>query len=315
MRHNSTLVAGIAYGAAAGSLWGFAFLGPAMVADFASLQLAMSRYLIFGAVSAALILPRRRDIAGKLKRSDCVTLTWLALAGNTLYYLLMGSAVQLGGITMTSLVIGFLPVAVTIVGSNAEGAVPISRLAPSLLLCSAGAVCIGLQALALPSSTSWAQQGLGLLCAVGALISWTSYAIGNSRALARSKDISAHDWNLLIGVTTGLQGVVLLPSLTFIGTVHDGSAWARFAVVSAGVAILASIVGNAFWNRMSRLLPLTMVGQMILFETLFALLYGLAWERRLPTPLESAAFCFVVLSVVTCIHAHRAPAKAVAAQI
>ncbi|WFU80170.1 DMT family transporter [Bradyrhizobium sp. CIAT3101] len=314
MKLGSTLITGIACGAAAGAFWGFAFLGPAMVADFAPVQLAMGRYLIFGAVSAALILPRWRDIAGRLGWSDCITLAWLGLAGNTLYYVLMASAVQLGGIAMTSLVIGFLPVAVTVIGSNAERAVPISRLAPSLLLCSAGAVCIGLQALALPPSTSLLQQGAGLLCAVGALVCWTSYAIGNSRALARLKDVSAHDWNLLTGVATGLQGLVLIPCLAFIDTEHDAMAWMRFVAVSAGVAILASIVGNAFWNRMSRLLPLTLAGQMILFETLFALLYGLAWEHRLPTTLETAAFCFVVLSVITCVHAHREPATTSSAQ-
>jgi drug/metabolite transporter (DMT)-like permease len=75
--------------------------------------------------------------------------------------------------------------------------------------------------------------------------------------------------------------------------------------VSVGVAVIASIMGNALWNRMSRLLPLTLVGQMILFETLFALLYGFMWEHRLPTMLESAAFLLVVLSVTSCIAAHR----------
>jgi drug/metabolite transporter (DMT)-like permease len=76
--------------------------------------------------------------------------------------------------------------------------------------------------------------------------------------------------------------------------------------VVTGVALAASIVGNAFWNRMSRLLPLTMVGQMILFETLFALLYGFLWERRLPTAWEGAAMVLVVLSVLSCVRAHRA---------
>jgi drug/metabolite transporter (DMT)-like permease len=56
---------------------------------------------------------------------------------------------------------------------------------------------------------------------------------------------------------------------------------------------------------MSRLLPLTLVGQMILFETLFALLYGFLWERRLPSPLEVTAFALVVTSLVTCLAAHR----------
>jgi len=58
---------------------------------------------------------------------------------------------------------------------------------------------------------------------------------------------------------------------------------------------------------MSRLLPLTLVGQMILFETLFALIYGFLWEQRLPSVLEAVAFALVALSVVSCVRAHRAP--------
>jgi len=104
---------------------------------------------------------------------------------------------------------------------------------------------------------------------------------------------------------------VLIPLALLLDVVrHAPIEWVKFAGVSVGVAILASIAGNALWNRMSRLLPLTLVGQMILFETLFALLYGFLWERRLPTPLELAAFALVVLSVVTCIAAHRKPIRA-----
>jgi drug/metabolite transporter (DMT)-like permease len=58
---------------------------------------------------------------------------------------------------------------------------------------------------------------------------------------------------------------------------------------------------------MSRLLPLTLAGQMILFETLFALIYGFIWEKRWPSLLETAAFACVVLGVTLCIRAHRKP--------
>jgi hypothetical protein len=51
---------------------------------------------------------------------------------------------------------------------------------------------------------------------------------------------------------------------------------------------------------------------MILFETLFALIYGFMWEQRLPTLLELLAFILVVLSVLTCIAAHaNGPQRAV----
>lgn len=297
---------GIMCGMAAGALWGLVFLAPELVRDFAPLQLTIGRYLFFGLIAAILILPRWRELVPRLGRREWLALAWLGFAGNTLYYVLLSSAVQTGGIAMTSLVIGFMPVAVTIIGSRDHDAVPLRRLLPSLLLGAGGAICIGWQALAAPVSNSVTSQLIGLLCAIGALASWTSYAVGNSRWLARLDHISVHDWNLLTGLVTGAQALALTPVALILNTAqHSAGAWVQFAAVSVGVALLASILGNALWNRMSRLLPLTLVGQMILFETMFALMYGFLWERRLPTLLEGAAFMLVVASVLSCIAAHR----------
>lgn len=298
-------MAGVLYGAGAGALWGLVFLAPELVPDFSPLQLTIGRYLCFGLISAVLIAPRWRDLTHRLARKEWFALAWLALAGNTVYYVLLAGAVQLGGIAMTSLIIGFLPVAVTVIGSRDRDAVPLRRLAPSLVLCAAGVICIGWQA-TVPVAGHVTAQLIGLLCAIGALVSWTSYAVGNSRWLARLHHVSASDWNALIGVVTGAQVVLLIPvSLAVDRLDHEAVAWMRFVGVSVGVAVLASILGNLFWNRMSRLLPLTLVGQMILFETLFALLYGFVWAKRLPTPLELVAFALLIAGVTTCLAAHR----------
>ncbi|WP_336971012.1 DMT family transporter [Sphingobium aromaticiconvertens] len=298
-------LSGISCGAGAGALWGLVFLAPELARDFSPLELTIGRSVAYGAVSVILIAPYWQSLRQRLKASEWRSLAWLSLAGNILYYILLSTAVQTGGIAMTSLIIGFLPVAVTIMGSREAGAVSLRKLAPSLILCAAGAGCIGWQALALPSSGAVWTQIFGLLSAVGALISWTAYAVGNSRCLSRLDRISAHEWSLLTGMVTGAQSLVLIPITLWLGGMsHDGPAWIRFAVISMGIALLASIGGNALWNRVSRLLPLTLVGQMILFETLFALIYGLIWEGRMPTMLEAAAFGLVVASVLACIAAH-----------
>lgn len=300
---------GIACGMGAGALWGLVFLAPELARDFRPLDLTIGRYLAYGLISVCLLGPRLRTLLPRLGRREWLGLAWLSLAGNTLYFILMSTAVQTGGIAMTSLVIGFIPVAVTLIGSRDRDAVPLSRLAPSLLLCTAGVVCIGWQAIAAPASGAAQASVVGLLCAIGALASWTCYAVGNSRRLAQLGDVSVHDWNLLTGLVTGAQSLLLIPVAVVLDRAHHGAvAWGRFAGVSIGVAVLASIAGNALWHRMSRLLPLTLVGQMILFETLFALVYGFVWEQRLPRPLEVAAFALVVLSVLSCIAAHRKPA-------
>ena len=55
-----------------------------------------------------------------------------------------------------------------------------------------------------------------------------------------------------------------------------------------------------------------MTGQMVIFETLFALLYGWMWERRMPAALEMVALACVVSSVLLCVAAHRRPARVTA---
>lgn len=294
---------GIACAMAAGALWGLVFLAPELANEFTPLQLAAGRFLAYGMFAAALLWPRWPALKAKLAARDWWVLCGLSFLGNALYYVLLANAVQRGGIAMTSLVIGFLPVAVTVIGSRQSQALPLRRLAPSLLLGLAGAACIGWESL----GGQAARGGLaGVLCAVGALVSWTLYAVGNSRQLARLPQVSAHDWNLATGVVTGAQAVLLLMlAWALESNDHTSAQWWLFIAVVSGVALAASIGGNALWNRTSRLLPLTLVGQMILFETLFALLYGFLWEQRLPTFWEMAAMLLVVASVLACVHAHR----------
>ena len=307
---------GIAFGIGAGACWGLVFVAPELASDFTALQLSAARYLGYGLFAAAFIAPRWRRLAPQVHAAEWRALFGLSLLGNIFYYVLLAGAVQRGGVAMTSLVIGFLPVAVTFIGSRREGAVPLGRLALSLVLATVGIGCVGWQSLALASDVPLATRGIGFLCAVGALASWTAYAVINSRWLERLDHISSDDWNLLTGLVTGAQALVLaVPAFLLAGAqagadAHTASQWMRFLGVSAGLAIMASMLGNAFWNRASRLLPLTLVGQMILFETLFALLYGFVWERRLPTLLEAVAMGLVTASVLSCISAHRSPAAA-----
>lgn len=221
-----SLSTGIAYGMGAGALWGLVFLAPELVREFSPLQLTVGRYLCYGMIAVALIAPRWRALTARIERAQWRELMWLALAGNTLYYVLLSTAVQRGGIAMTSLVIGLLPVTVTIVGSRERGAVPLTRLWPSLLLSVAGTLCIGWQALTAPAAAPAAERLFGLLCALAALASWTVFAVRNACCLQRMTQVSAHDWSLLTGVATGAQALVLLPiAFAVEPTTQSAEAW------------------------------------------------------------------------------------------
>ncbi|MEC4592274.1 DMT family transporter [Nitrospirillum amazonense] len=308
MKTDRAVLAGIGCGVMAGAFWGVVFLGPRVLQDFSPLQLAASRYLLYGLVSGVLILPRWRVLKAQVGRGKWLALLRLSLLGNIVYYIFLASAVHLAGVAATSLVIGLLPMAVTLVGSREQGAVPLRMLILPLLLGMVGVSLIGVDLMGRPgvSDVSITERFLGLACASGALASWTLYAVLNSRWLARLPAVSAHDWSLLTGVATGALALLLaVPAFLWHTTPHAVGDWALFWGVSAGVAIGASVVGNALWNRASRLLPLTLVGQMILFETLFALLYGFLWDARWPTLLEGLAILALVASVGLCVGRHQ----------
>ncbi|MFT9257952.1 MAG: DMT family transporter [Acetobacter sp.] len=305
---NRRLGEGVACGMGAGALWGIIFLAPDLIGPFTPMDLACGRYLFYGLFASVLIAPGWRRIGRHIRRADWQRLVWLSLTGNTAYYVLLCSAVRYGGVAMTALVSGFLPVVVACAGRRDSHAVPLVRLAPGMILCVAGAACIAWQAMAEPASAMAPAPLGGAVCALAALGCWACFAVGNSRAIALLDGrVGPMDWNLLMGLVTAFQAGVLAPVAFSLDPVaHPAWLWWRFGLVCAGVALLASICGNALWNRMSRLLPLTLAGHMVLFETLFALLYGFMWEQRLPTRMESLAFCCVMLSLLACVRAHGA---------
>lgn len=303
-----SLVRGIASGAAAGALWGTVFLVPAVLTDFSPLELSIGRYVAYGVVSAALLGMKAWPLMRRLDRAAWWGLVWLSLAGNLVYYFLLAFAVQSAGGAATSLIVGLVPVVVAVVARHDADAIPMRRLAPALALSVAGVTLIAYSALSAQTTqaASWPTRLLGLLCATGALLSWSAYSIGNARWLARRHDLSSHEWSLLTGLVTGALALLLVPVALAVGTpAHESEQLWLFVSMSMGVALFASVLGNAFWNRASRLLPLSLSGQMIVFETLAALLYSFLWHWRWPDVAEWAAIALLVAGIVQCARVHR----------
>lgn len=298
-----SVVTGVACGIAAGALWGAVFIAPELTPGFSALQLSAGRYLAYGIIAAALALPRWRTITGGLARRDWITLAWLGLSGNIVYYVFLAVAVRLAGAAAASFIVGLLPVVITIIGSREQGAVRLTRLAPSLVLAVIGVGLIAASALHQDAGADWQDQALGLACAFGALASWTVFAVGNTRVMARLPHMSSNDWSLLFGIASGAEALLLAIPAFALAPVQHGD-WTRFAAISGSIAIMASVIGNAFWNGASRRLPMTLSGQMVIFETLFALFYSFLWDWRWPRPTEVLAIAALIAAVTWCARLH-----------
>ena len=305
---------GVLCGLTAGAFWGMIFVMPRWLAEFSPLELALGRYLAYGLITVPLLMPRLAGLLRRVMRADCLVLLRHALAGNVVYYLLLSTGVQLAGVAAASLIIGLLPLSVTLHGRRDHGALPLRQLAWPLLLVAAGIVCINVDVFthAAAQNTPWPQVALGMLCAFGALLCWTWYAVDNARFLKRNPRFSGAEWAGLYGISTGLVALLLAVVALTCGAAFAGPGagaardWLRFWSVVSVVALGASVIGNQRWNLASRRVPVTLSGQLLLFETLFGLLYGFIWQHQAPRALEWMAIVLLIAGVAGSVWRHAA---------
>ena len=305
---------GVLCGLVAGAMWGMVFIVPELLHAFTPVEIMVGRYVAYAAIAIGLMSTRLPALLRRLEPSDHIALLRHALAGNVVYYMLLVLGVKLAGVAPTSLIIGVLPIAVTLMGHRDHGAVPLRRLALPLLVAGAGIACINVDTFmqAGTSGADTAGLALGLLCATGALLCWSWYALDNARYLKRSPHFSSAEWSALYGLATGaialLIGAVCLlfwhADITGAAAVASGRDWTAFWITSVLVALGASVIGNHLWNIASRTVPVTLSGQLILFETLFALLYGFIYAQRTPRLLEIAAIVLLAAGVAWAVRVH-----------
>jgi drug/metabolite transporter (DMT)-like permease len=221
------------------------------------------------------------------------------------------------GVAPSSLIVGILPVTVTLAGRRDHGAIDLRRLVGPLMLILAGIACINIDVFrdVLSSSetsapaTSVLTRLAGLACALGALASWTWYAVVNARYLQANRHFDGNEWSVLWGIVTGLIGVLLgailwiLPAGVAQASV-PAARWHLFWIVCFALATGGSWLGNTLWNAAAKRLPLTLAGQMIAFETLFALLYAFVYDGRWPRTPEVLAIVLLLAGVSWSVRQH-----------
>ena len=256
-----------------------------------------------------------RQALARLERSDWIEAAKLALIGNLFYYATLATAIQLAGAPVPTLIIGTLPVVIAVSANlldrrrgGGEDSAPWLRLAAPLALILSGLLVVHADSAAQTGAGGGGDYLVGLAFALCALACWTWYPIRNSRWLrARGPGLS-RAWataqglaTLPVAVAAGI-GYWLWDSMTATGAA--GFAWPLgprpllFVLMCLLLGLAASWLGTLLWNQASHLLPAALVGQLIVFETLAALLYAFIWYGRWPTLAEAAGIVLLILGVI-----------------
>jgi drug/metabolite transporter (DMT)-like permease len=324
-RAGRQLALGVGCALAAGLMWGLVFVAPVMLSEYPPLVLSAGRYLAFGLIALA-VAATDLSALRRLAPADWAQAARLSLVGNLLYYTFLAAGIQLAGVPLPTVLIGTLPVVIAIAANASEGALPWRRLAPSLAVITLGVLLVNhteLARLGAGDETGLARYALGGLLAIGAVACWAWYPIRNADWLREHPTCSPATWSTAQGLTTlplALAGAVaawaqLRVSTTGTGTEPFdfplGPQPALFVGLMLVLGLCASWLGTLLWNQASRLLPTSLTGQLIVFETLSALLYGFIWRGQTPAPLALTGIALLVLGVVIGVRAfHLAPQSA-----
>jgi drug/metabolite transporter (DMT)-like permease len=300
----SAMTTGVAVGFLANMTWGLGYLIPVLLSAFNPVAITVGRYVSYGLLSLVVVLVTGRGMRYPAR------VWWaavrFAISGNIVYYFAIVLGVSLVGAPVVAVILGTLPVTVPLYANRRHRDYPFRTLVPALLLIGLGLVVVN--ALEVDWSGlgehSLGEQLLGIGCAVLSLVLWTWFSVANSTFLKENPQISSTEWSTVIGVVTLVLSAALVPVLlTGNGLFASEAAVPRpslwwLAIGSVVLGILVSWFATLLWNQASVLLPMSLAGQLIVFETLSGLGYVFAVTGRVPPLLEFVGIAMVIGGVL-----------------
>ncbi|MFL9876883.1 DMT family transporter [Herbaspirillum rhizosphaerae] len=304
---------GILCALCAGLMWGLVFVTPLLLADYPGVVLSLGRYVAFGLIALVPAFFDRKRIAS-LSREDWKVAFKLSLVGNLLYYAMLATAIQLADAPLPTMLIGTLPIVISVCANWRPGhvseSVAWSRLAPSLVILCMGLMLVNSSELEhlrsnVDNTRSTSDYMLGCLVALCAVAAWTWYPIVNSRYLRAHPRINSITWATAQGLATlpmALVGFILYGIYSHVaGNSYDFPLGPRptvYILMMLLIGLSASWIGTLLWNKASQLLPTALVAQLIVFETLAALLYAFLLRGMAPDMKILAGVAFLCVGVV-----------------
>ncbi|WP_075182915.1 DMT family transporter [Pantoea sp. 1.19] len=311
------MLSGVLFALVAGLMWGLIFVGPVVIPDYPAALQSAGRYVAFGLIALPLAWFDRRRLR-TLVRADWVEAVKQTLIGNLLYYFFLASAIQRTGAPVSTMIIGTLPVVMSVSANllygREEGRLRWSKLIPSLLLILIGLACVNLAEWQVIPDRDPQRYAGGILLACAAVVCWTWFPLRNARWLRRHPTTRPQTWATAQGLVT--LPLALLMYLLVCGQLYGQSAAfplpfgprpAVFIGLMLLIGLCCSWLGALCWNEASQRLPTVLVGPLIVFEILAGLAYTFLLRQAWPPLLTLAGIVCLLTGVVVAMRLRPEP--------
>ncbi|WP_042280434.1 DMT family transporter [Candidatus Protochlamydia sp. R18] len=282
-------------------LWGLIFVIPDLLISFTPLEVALGRYFCFGFISFIIMLCQGINKWLAIPKMIWIQALIYALVVNIFYYfsLILGS--RYSNASTITLLLSLSPITLALYGNWHHQECSFKQLILPSLIVIVGLVLVNYSAINNLCTTSCHTYLFGLSCGIFSLFSWNWYVLSNAKFLKQHPEIPPSDWATLLGLAT-LFWVLLIISFSLIviekKSLNKFFVFDRplqeFLIGSCILGFFCSWIGAYLWNKGSQEIPMTLAGQLTIFETIFGLIYVYSFHRRFPTVWEGVGMIILL---------------------
>ncbi len=278
--------------------WGFIFVIPQFLPDHSAVSIAMGRFFFFGLSSAAFLIIKKRSLLNKKFFSFWRQASIFSFVATIVQYVGLVLCLRYANPSITALIYGLAPITISLGGTWKKQGFSLKKFFLPGILTFFGLILINLDAFQLTSSSPL-EYVFGLFCGFVGLSSWTWYAVANSEFMEKNQGISSLDWVTMFGTATFcVVSTILLCCLPFSPSNSLQFLSFEFVIGCAILGIVSTYVAFLFWNHGTKKLPIHLVGQLAVFEMLFALLFIFLIEKRFPLISETGGILSILAAVL-----------------
>ena len=296
---------GIGSGLLACALWGVTYMLPVLLPGYSPAQAGLARCVILGGAAALMLAVFYRRRLRGLTPSDWLCAGKLAVIGMLINFIAMLYCSAWAGVSISGLTTGAIPVCVAIIANERDRKrgkpfLRLRRLVLPLLLISAGFILCNFSEFGNIDASETFKFFCGVALGLSHTALWTWYPIVNAEWLQDHPATDASTWATMQCALLLPAGIVtylaywhfLLPGVPILG---DEPRYFVLVLLANGLA--CGWGATALWNFMSQRVPTSLSGQLMVFETVFAVLFIHVFEQRWPSPDLLAGVAVLIFGV------------------
>lgn len=278
--------------------WSGVFVIPKFISGFTALEISLGRFICFGAISVLVLLVRRRELLQKIWWPIWKKAFWLGFISTIGCYTATVWCIQYAGPKIATLLFGMVPIIVAICGNYRKKEYSFHVLTIPCSLMTLGIFLSNLEAFSLEGE-SVPLYLIGFFAGIVGIGTWIFYVISSFEFMEKTPQIQSFDWVILIG------SAAFCFSVLFGALIFTFQGWDKYALADLGSFITGSLILGGIsswlalycWTQGNLRLPISLVGQLAIFEVIFAMGILFVVEDRLPTLFEAIGTGAMVIGV------------------